>query len=218
MAEVKTKQTKKTTTDQSATAITAQMIGLSERHEVNPTEFAQWVRALRQNWRQGTVHAKTRAEVCLSNRKPFKQKGTGRARAGTFRSPLWRKGGVIFPPQPRTRQLSIAQSTKVRVLNALLWQFIDNNRVHQITFESEQDRPRTAQAFKALKGIGLHDQKVTLLVVNDDSLTHASFANLPNVQLLLLDQANCYDLASAQHIVVLQKDVPAFKETVTRWQ
>ena len=64
-----------------------------------------------QNWRQGTVACKGRSDVAFSNKKPWKQKGTGRARAGSARSPLWRKGGVIFGPQPRTRTLTITQET-----------------------------------------------------------------------------------------------------------
>ena len=58
--------------------------------------YAVWVRALMQNWRQGTVGCKSRGEISFSNKKPWKQKGTGRARAGSSRSPLWRSGGVIF--------------------------------------------------------------------------------------------------------------------------
>ena len=64
--------------------------------EVSEVSFSNWVRALMQNWRQGTVGCKDRSEVGFSNKKPWKQKGTGRARAGSARSPLWRKGGVVF--------------------------------------------------------------------------------------------------------------------------
>src|SRR3990167_8761361 len=69
--------------------------------------FSTWVRVLLQNGRQGTVACKGRSDVAFSNKKPWKQKGTGRARAGSARSPVWRKGGVIFGPQARVRKLSI---------------------------------------------------------------------------------------------------------------
>lgn len=214
MAELKKMKLEKTTA-----TVSAEQIGLNARHSVKSREFAQWVRALRQNWRQGTVGVKDRSEVSLSNRKPWKQKGTGRARAGTFRSPLWRKGGVIFGPQPRTRTLSVAQHTRNRVLNAVLWQFIDSGRLCKLAFVLPSDAaPKTSVAAKSLTAAGISSaSKVALFVSNDDLLTHASFANLPNVQLMLFDQANCYDLANAEYVAFLDKDLGAFNEMVARW-
>jgi large subunit ribosomal protein L4 len=81
----------------------------TERKEMSRRGFAMAVRALLQNWRQGTVACKGRSDVSFSNKKPWKQKGTGRARAGSARSPLWRGGGVAFGPQPRTRTLKITK-------------------------------------------------------------------------------------------------------------
>src|SRR3989338_6099689 len=80
-----------------------------------PAGFSIVVRQLLQNWRQGTVACQTLAEVTGSNKKPFKQKGTGRARAGTVKSPLWRGGGVIFGPQPRTRTLKVSKKLRQSV-------------------------------------------------------------------------------------------------------
>ena len=73
-----------------------------------------------QNWRQGTVACKGRSDVAFSNKKPWKQKGTGRARAGSARSPLWRGGGVIFGPQPRTRMLKVAKQVKKKCFKCYL--------------------------------------------------------------------------------------------------
>src|SRR6202158_776957 len=85
-----------------AMPVTFKEIGITAPEKrATPHQFAVWIRALLQNWRQGTVGVKDRSEVSLSGKKPWKQKGTGRARAGTARSPLWRKGGVIFGPHPR---------------------------------------------------------------------------------------------------------------------
>src|SRR5690348_15481044 len=72
-----------------------------DRTLVSVQSFSTWIRSLLQNWRQGTVGVKGRSDVARSNKKPWKQKGTGRARAGSARSPLWRGGGVIFGPSPR---------------------------------------------------------------------------------------------------------------------
>ena len=82
------------------------------RKEISPVAMAVYVRSLLQNWRQGTVACKGRSDVAYSNKKPWKQKGTGRARAGSARSPLWRGGGVIFGPQPRTRVLKAGKQLK----------------------------------------------------------------------------------------------------------
>ena len=77
------------------------------KKETSPVTFARAIRVLLQNWRQGTVGCKSRGEVAFANRKPWRQKGTGRARVSSLRSPLWRKGGVIFGPQARVRKLFI---------------------------------------------------------------------------------------------------------------
>ena len=93
--------TKEKTKDQaSPRALAASEVGYDrEDLKTSPVAVSQWIRALLQNWRQGTLATKGRSDVKLSNKKPWKQKGTGRARAGTARSPLWRGGGVTFGPQ-----------------------------------------------------------------------------------------------------------------------
>lgn len=83
-----------------------------EEKRQNAVMFSDYVRALMQNTRQGTVSSKSRGEVAFSNKKPWKQKGTGRARVSSRRSPLWRKGGTIFGPQARVKTLKVSQATK----------------------------------------------------------------------------------------------------------
>src|SRR5437588_407352 len=90
------------TTQSGVRVLTAKELALEPaKDRVAPKAFAIAIRTLRQNWRQGTVAVKGRADVSFSNRKPWRQKGTGRARAGSARSPLWRKGGVCHGPQER---------------------------------------------------------------------------------------------------------------------
>ena len=108
--------------------------------EQNLKAFARAIRVLRQNWRQGTVGCKTRAELAFSNRKPWKQKGTGRARAGSLRSPLWRKGGVIFGPQPRTRTLALNSKEMNLVFNNVLSSKLANKSVMCLDFEMFGER------------------------------------------------------------------------------
>lgn len=188
-----------------------------QKTDVSNEGFSQCVRVLLQNWRQGTVACKDRSEVAFSNRKPWKQKGTGRARAGSLRSPLWRKGGVIFGPQERTRKLDVSKTVKNQVNNSILWKFLDDKNIMSLDWIPENDLPKTAPAYKILKEAGLNDRKVIMFVTGHDSATHLSFANIPNVRLLLFDQPNAYDLSNGECWLFLNKDLDAFKEMVTKW-
>lgn len=209
----------KLSTGSAAQVIAPRDLDLTQEHKVtvSPAGFSQCVRALRQNWRQGTVACKDRSEVSFSNKKPWKQKGTGRARAGSARSPLWRKGGVIFGPQARTRILDVPKALRRNVCNNLLWQFLDNQSVISLNWNPSESAPKTSLAFAALKDAGLHTKKIVMFVSDMDKFTHASFANLPNVQLLLFDQPNAYDLGNGECWLFLNKDMNAFKEMVSKW-
>ncbi len=129
-----------------AVVITAGDLNLDPKKRVrlNEAGLALWVRALLQNWRQGTVATKGRSDIAYTGKKPFKQKGTGRARAGTARSPLWRGGGVIFGPQKRTRTLTVPKGVKKNVLQGLLWKFLGNKRVVSLDWQSPADKPKTS--------------------------------------------------------------------------
>jgi large subunit ribosomal protein L4 len=201
------------------TTITPSDLQLTADHKenVSPLSFAAYIRALMQNWRQGTVATKTRGQVAFSNKKPWKQKGTGRARAGSRRSPLWRKGGVIFGPQLRVRELKVAQNVRKKVLNALLWQQLENQRVIALKAEFAAERIKTADAYKFLKDAGFSNKKVTLFVSPGDYHIHHGFNNIANVRLMLFDQPNAYVLADSDYWVYLTKDAEAFKKMVNAW-
>lgn len=179
--------------------------------------FSTWVRSLLQNWRQGTVGCKGRSDVNKTNKKPWKQKGTGRARAGSARSPLWRGGGVTFGPQPRVRTLTLPTKAKQAALNTVLFNYVEGGKVACLDWALEGGHPKTAQAYTALKNAGLHEQKVTLFLAADDMLSYASFVNIPNVKILFFDQPNAYDLVDSAHWMVLKKDLTQFKEMAAQW-
>lgn len=182
-----------------------------------PRGLSLWVRALFQNWRQGTVGVKDRSEVARSNRKPWKQKGTGRARAGTARSPLWRGGGVIFGPQPRVRTLKVPKKVRNQVLGHLAYRFLTNNQVLSFDWHVEGEKPSTAKAALLLKNANLCNKKVILFLPMDDYITYASFSNIPHVKVLFFDQANVFDLMNTNYWVLLNKDIDSFKEMVSQW-
>ena len=110
-----------------------------DRKPESPRTFACAIRSLLQNWRQGTVSCKTRGELAFSNKKPWRQKGTGRARVSSIRSPLWRKGGVIFGPQPRTRTLSLHTKQNRLVFNNLFFSMLDNSAIQCLDFETSKN-------------------------------------------------------------------------------
>jgi large subunit ribosomal protein L4 len=189
----------------------------TQRRDMSPKSFAVCVRVLLQNWRQGTVAVKGRSDVAFSNKKPWRQKGTGRARAGSLRSPLWRKGGVCHGPQARTRVLSVTKDVRRGVTNALFWNNLENGNIICINRQLPADKPKTSAAYALLKDSGLQGKKMNLFVRADDTVTQTSFANIPHVRTLLFDQANVFDLATAKTWVVLEKDINAFKDMVNSW-
>lgn len=198
--------------------LSAQEVNLTApENKVSTVAFSTAVRALLQNWRQGTVACKGRSDVSFSNRKPWKQKGTGRARAGSARSPLWRHGGVIFGPQERTRVLKVSKKLKTGVLNTLVFDRLNAGQVLCLDWAVEGDRPKTSAAFSALKNAGLVNSKVTVFVPANDILTYSSFMNIPSVRVLFYDQPNVFDLAQAERWVIFKKDIELFKEMVEKW-
>ena len=196
------------------------MTSLVSLKEESPKTYTCAVNALLQNWRQGTVSCKARGDVAFSNRKPWKQKGTGRARAGSARSPIWRKGGVTFGPQPRTRTLSINKKQVKLVLNNVLSSFLDkdNNKVFCMDIDlAKESRPNTKLAFNSLKNLGLQNKKVVLFVPFEDEFGFASFRNIPNVNMISFSQPNAYDLTNCDSWMFFKKDIDLFKKMVSAW-
>lgn len=190
----------------------------TQKKDIAGQGFSQAVRVLLQNWRQGTVACKDRGEiVSRSNKKPWKQKGTGRARAGSPRSPLWRGGGVTFGPQPRTRLLKVTKNLKQAVFNKLFFDFVEKDKIFGLKDAVASEKPSTAQMYNNLKSAQLHDRNVVVFMSPDDRLTYLSCVNIPNVKVLFFDQANAYDLARADAWVFFDKDLGQFKDMVQRW-
>jgi len=184
--------------------------------EKSPRTFSVGIRVLFQNWRQGTVACKTRGQVAFSNKKPWKQKGTGRARVSSIRSPLWRKGGVIFGPQARTRTLGVNAQQRRLILNNLLQGVIERDAIFCFDLTSVQ-KPSTQMAQKLLNMADLNDSKVLLFVSFGDSVAFSSFVNIPNVRIIYYDQPNAYDLSSSDVWVFFKRDEALFKEMALRW-
>jgi large subunit ribosomal protein L4 len=185
--------------------------------KATPHSFSTSVRVLMRNWAQGTVASQGRADVSRTNRKPWKQKGTGRARAGSARSPLWKGGGVIFGPQARVCTLKMSKKSRQKVMLTLLANYLEGKNVVCADWSLVGDQPKTADAQKLLNDSGLAGRKVVLFVAPYDFQSAVSFANIPNVHPLSFDQANVYDLANSDCWLFLKKDFDHFKGMVAQW-
>jgi large subunit ribosomal protein L4 len=191
-------------------------VNLTKKQESLIT-FARALRTLFQNWRQGTVACKTRGEVSFANRKPWRQKGTGRARVSSLRSPLWRKGGVIFGPQPRVRKLAINDKQRTLVFNNALFSLLEKKAIHCLDFGVDVQTPKTKTVYQLIKEMGCNDHKIVMFLSFDDKVNVAAFRNLPNVTVLSFDQPNAYSLSKGDCWIFLKKDLELFKEMILQW-
>jgi len=163
----------------------------------------QVVVAQRAAARQGTAATKTRAMVRGGGRKPYKQKGTGRARQGSTRAPQFAGGGVVHGPQPRDYSQRTPKKMIAAALRGALSDRARLGRVHVVTGFGLNDKPSTKTALATLRKISKND---TFLVVIDpkDEISYLSLRNAPEVQILTADQLNTYDVLTNDDVVFTQ--------------
>ncbi len=159
--------------------------------------------------RQGTHDTKTRGEVRGGGRKPYRQKGTGRARQGSIRAPQFTGGGVVHGPTPRGYAQRTPKKMKAAALRGALSDRARNGRVHVLTSLVEGDSPSTATAVRALAGVS--DRRHLLVVLQrDDVPTWKSLRNVERVHLLVPDQLNTYDVLVSDDVVFTRGALEAF--------
>jgi large subunit ribosomal protein L4 len=176
-----------------------------EVFEITPNDHAiyQVVRSIQANKRQGTHKVKTRSEVRGGGRKPFKQKKTGRARAGTTRSPLWVGGGSIFGPHPHDYVVKLP--SKVRILarkSALSYKAKD--QAIMVVEDFTLEGPKTKELAGVLKALSLNGKKTLLLTGKTDGVMFRSGRNIPTLNVREADKASTYDILDTQ-VLLLQK-------------
>ncbi len=153
--------------------------------------------------RQGTHKTKTRAEVRGGGRKPYRQKGTGRARQGSTRAPQFAGGGVVHGPQPRDYSQRTPKKMKAAALRGALTDRAHNSRIHVITGVTAGEAPST-KAARILIGKISERKNVLLVVERDDELAIKSARNLPEVHILDAGQLNTYDVLVSDDVVFTQ--------------
>jgi large subunit ribosomal protein L4 len=163
--------------------------------------------------KQGTSSTKTRSEVRGGGRKPWKQKGTGRARAGSNSSPLWKGGGVSFGPKPKTTEYKLNKKERRLALQTLLYNKKDNILLIE-NLENSFEKPKTAEFSKTCQNCGINLNQKTLLVVSakTESLK-LSVQNIKNLELICASQLNTLSLIKAKQIILTPLALKDIKET-----
>jgi len=160
------------------------------------------------NKRQGTASTKGRGEVEGSTRKPWPQKHTGMARAGTIRSPLWRHGGQVFGPRPRDYRMGLTASMRKAALDTALLAKIQDNEVLVIEAFDPGTPPKTKRIASALKAMGL-ERTVLAGVKGLDANLHLAARNLERVKLVPVAEINAYDVLKHQRLVLTREALDA---------
>jgi large subunit ribosomal protein L4 len=177
--------------------------------QVNVPVMHRVVRAQLAAARAGTHSTKTRAEVRGGGKKPWRQKGTGRARQGSTRAPQWTGGGVVFGPTPRDHALRVNKKEKALALRSALTDRRAGGNL-LVLDALDFDAPRTKLATELLDALDLAGRKVLLVVDGLEEAAIKSFRNLPEVHLLTFDQLNTYDVLASDVVAFTRDSLDAF--------
>jgi large subunit ribosomal protein L4 len=172
--------------------------------EVNEAIIYDIVKIQLASRRSGTASTKTRSDVSGGGKKPWRQKGTGRARAGTTRSPIWRGGGIVFGPHPRDYSYSIPKKVRKKaIISALSMKFKDNKMLILKDFPMEKISTRI------FKGVfDLFSLKKALFILDDkNEVLLKSSRNIKNVKMIRSEGINVYDILNHEHLILLEPSV-----------
>lgn len=180
--------------------------------EVNDDALKKMIRLQLDSMRQGTRKTKTRSEVSGGGRKPWKQKGTGRARQGSIRAPQWRGGGIVFGVSPRNFTFKINKKERVlALLTALTYKAKEKSLV--VLDSIKLDSLKTKEVTNILEALKLEGK--VIFVTNDEAENlYMASRNLGNVLVLMADELNCYDITNADVLVVEEAALDKIEEVI----
>ena len=180
--------------------------------EVNEDSLKKMIRLQLDATRQGTRKTKNRSEVSGGGRKPWRQKGTGRARQGSTRATQWRGGGIPFGVSPRDYTFKINKKERVLALKSAL-----SNKVQEkslvVVDNFNMEFTKTKDALKVLENLKL-DNKILFVTSDDAENLYLAVRNLPNVLVIYADEVNCYDLVNADMVVIDEAAVKNIEEVL----
>jgi large subunit ribosomal protein L4 len=162
------------------------------------------------NKRAGTASTKTKGLVSGGGKKPFKQKGTGRARAGSSRSPLWRHGGTVFGPLPRDYSYAIPKKAKrAALIEAIISKAADNRLV--LIDSLELAEPKTKQMADLLAALGVQESALVLTTAENRNMALAC-RNIPSVKIIRMNNINVYDVLKYHYLITTQDALNSMQE------
>lgn len=177
--------------------------------EVNEYALHQVVVALLANKRQGTQSTKTRSEVRGGGIKPWRQKGTGRARQGSIRAPQWIKGGIVFAPKPRDYRVSVPKSMRKVAMKSALTSKVQENQM--IILESLNfDAPKTKSMLEMLKA--LEANKALIITAESNEVVYKSARNIQGINIIPANNINVYDLLKYEKLIITKDAVSKIEE------
>jgi len=165
------------------------------------------------NHRRGSSSTKNRSEVRGGGKKPWKQKGLGKARAGSIRSPLFRGGGVIFGPKPRSYSYSIPKKAKRAALASALSLKVSES-AFTVVDKLELDKPKTSEAVAILNKLGFTGKSLLVLGKGDKNV-ELSFRNIPGIKIILPNRLNVYDLLNAKQVLCARDALAGIQERLS---
>lgn len=180
--------------------------------EVNELTMKKMVRLQLNASRQGTAKVKTRSEVSGGGRKPWKQKGTGRARQGSIRAAQWRKGGIVFGPTPRDYSFKINRKERVLALKSALVNKLNEKKLMVID-NLKLDNFKTKTGVELLNNLKL-DGKVLFVASEEAENLYMATRNLNNVLVLFPDEINVYDILNADYVVFDEASIKMVEEAL----
>lgn len=176
---------------------------------VNTAVMHEVVKAYLANQRQGTQSALTRSEVSGGGIKPWRQKGTGRARQGSTRSPQWRHGGVVFAPKPRDYRISVNKKVKRLAMKSALSAKVNENEL--IVFNAlDIAAPKTKEMIKVLKAIDV--DRALIVLADKDEIVERAASNIPGVKTTLVGTLNVYEILKYEKLILTQDALAKVEE------
>ena len=180
--------------------------------EVNTDALKKMIRLQLDSTRQGTRKTKNRSEVSGGGRKPWRQKGTGRARQGSIRATQWRGGGIPLGVGPRDYTFKINKKERVIALKSALSSKVQEKAL-VVVDSFNMESTKTKDAIKMLEGLKL-DNKILFVTSDDAENLYLAVRNLPNVLVIYADEVNCYDLVNADVVVMDEAAVSKLEEVL----
>ena len=178
--------------------------------DVNVEAMQQVVKMYLANQRQGTQSALTRAEVSGGGIKPWRQKGTGRARHGSIRSPQWKKGGIVFAPKPRSYRYTVPKKIKRIAMKSALSSKVNENNIVVIE-ELNFDAPKTKQVVSLLENLKIDSKALIVLADNNENVVKSS-RNIEGVKATFVNTLNVYDILKYDKFVITKDAVKKVEE------